>query len=118
MPMSITNTAASGVAYGDIRVGEGHTIHQIKLDVSDLYTEADANGSLPPGFGIAANGTKAHESGTTVCLIGPEPVHIGTVTSTVDVFGNAIFGGGVNGDMITDNVGAALAAAPANIVVF
>lgn len=117
MPMNVTNTAAAGVNYGDIRVGEGHTIHQIKLDVSDLYDDTDAGGYLPPGLGIAAAGTLAHVSGTTVCLVGPEPVYIGKVTSTVDVFGNAIFAGGVNGDMIADNVGAALAAAPANIVV-
>ena len=118
MPLAIATTAAAGDAYTDVRVGEGHTIHQTKLDVSALYTSADANGSLPPGFGISATGTSAHTSGTTVCLIGPEPVHVGTVTSTVDVFGNAIFAGGVNGDAIADNCGAALASAPANIIVF
>jgi hypothetical protein len=117
MPMRVTATAAAGVAYGDIRVGEGHTIHQILLDVSDLYDNTDAGGYLPPGLGIAANGTLAHESGTTVALLGPEPVWIGKVTSTVDVYANAIFAGGVNGDMIADNCGAALAAAPANIIV-
>lgn len=118
MPMRVAQTAALGTSYSDIRVGEGHTIHQQLLDVSDLYDDTDADGYLPVGFGIAANGTAAHSSGTTVCLIGPEPVYIGLVTSTVDVFGNAIFAGGVNGDAITDNCGAALAAAPANIIVF
>ena len=119
MPLSVTNTAApTGTAYADIRVGEGHTIHQTLLDVSDLYDNADAAGYLPPGLGITSTGTLAHTSGTTVCLIGPEPVYIGTITSLVDVFGNAIYAGGVNGDMIEDNVGSALAAAPANIVVF
>lgn len=120
MPMRVTNTAAAGTGYIDIRVGEGHTIHQRKLDVSDLYDDTDANGYLPPGLGIsgADPAVLAHESGTTVYLIGPEPVYIGTVTSTVDVFGNVIAAGGVNGDAIADNVGAALAAAPANIVVF
>jgi hypothetical protein len=118
--MSVTNTAALGLSYVDIRVGEGHTIHQRELDVSDLYDETDAQGYLPPGLGLtgANPATIAHESGTTVYLIGPEPVYIGTVTSTVDVFGNVIAAGGVNGDAIADNVGAALAAAPANIVVF
>lgn len=117
MPIRVTNTAAAGTSYVDIRVGEGHTIHQILLDVSDLFDDTDDAGYLPPGLGVTAAGTLAHESGTTVALIGPEPVYIGTVTSTTDVFGNAIFAGGVNGDAITDNVGAALAAAPANIVV-
>ena len=117
MPIRVTTTDG-GAAYVDIRVGEGHTIHHILLDVSNLYDDTDDNGYLPPGLGIAANGVLAHESGTTVALVGPEPVYIGTVTSTTDVFGNAIFAGGVNGDAIADNVGAALAAAPANIVVF
>ena len=117
MPMRVTPTAALGTSYIDIRIGEGHTIHQILLDVSDLYDDTDDQGYLPPGLGVTATGTLAHTSGTTVALIGPEPVYIGTVTSTVDVFGNAIFAGGVNGDAIADNVGAALAAAPANIIV-
>lgn len=118
MPMRVTATAALGLSYIDIRVGEGHTIHQTLLDVSDLYDDTDDQGYLPVGFGISATGTAAHASGTTVCLIGPEPVYIGLVTSTTDVFGNAIYAGGVNGDAITDNVGTALAAAPANIIVF
>jgi len=121
MPMRVTNTAApTGPTYIDIRVGEGHTIHQRKIDVSDLYDNADAAGYLPPGLGVTGTdpATLAHTSGTTVYLIGPEPVYIGTVTSTVDVFGNVIAAGGVNGDAIEDNVGSALAAAPANIVVF
>lgn len=107
--MRITQTAG-GVTYTDIRVGEGHGIHQLLLDVSNLYDETDDDGYLPVGFGVAANGTKAHASGNTVGMIGPEAVYIGTVTSTVDVFGNVIMTGVVNGDMITDNVGTAYGA--------
>jgi hypothetical protein len=119
MPMRVTTTDG-GLSYIDIRVGEGHTIHQRLLDVSNLYDDTDADGYLPPGLGLTGTNpaTLAHASGTTVYLIGPEPVYIGKVTSTVDVFGNVIAAGGVNGDAIADNVGTALAAAPANIIVF
>ena len=108
MPIRFESTAG-GTGYGDIRVGECQ-IHQRLLDVSDLYDDTDAEGYLPPGFGISSTGTAAHEAGTAVAVIGPEPVKIGTAADGDDVFGNTIEAGVLNGDMIADNVGAALAA--------
>lgn len=114
MPISFERTAG-GTGYADIRVGEGHGIHQIKLDVAALAGEADADGYLPPGLGIADNGAPAHAAATTaVGVIGPEAVKLGDS----DHFGNAIFTGVVNGDMIADNVGTAIASTlPAPLVV-
>ena len=116
MPMRFTTTAG-GTGYADIRVGEGHGIHQVLLDVSAWTDHIDADGMLPPGLGVAADGTPAHEAETTaVCVVGPEPVHVVSAASA-DVFGNAIYSGVLNGDMIADNTGAALGATlPAAIV--
>lgn len=108
MPMKSERTAG-GTGYGDIRVGEVQ-VHQRKLDVSDLYDDTDDEGYLPPGTGISSTGTLAHGSGTAVAVIGPEPVYIGTASDGDDVFGNTIEAGVLNGDMIADNVGTALAA--------
>ena len=115
MPMRFESTAG-GTGYGDIRVGEVQ-VHQVKLDVSDLYDDTDDDGFLPPGTGISATGTLAHASGTAVAVIGPEPVKIGTAADGDDVFGNAIFAGVLNGDMIADNVGSALAATLPKLIV-
>lgn len=115
MPIRFERTAAPGVAYIDIRVGGQHTIHQIKLNATALAASRDADGNLPPGLGIAANGTLAHTSGTAVCVIGPDAVRLGSV----DIFASAIFSGGLNGDAIADNVGSALAATlPASMTLF
>lgn len=108
MPMRITNTAAAGPSYADIRVGTGHGIHQTLLDVSGLGAFIDADGYLPPGLAVTSAGVPAHAAGTVYAIVGPEPVYVGS-TSGSDVFGNAIFSGVLNGDMIEDNVGTALA---------
>lgn len=103
MPISFESTAG-GTGYVDIRVGEGHGIHQVLIDVSAVAASADADGYLPPGLGIAADGTVAHAAATTaVCIIGPEPVKVGSA----DHFGNAIFSGVLNRDAIEDNIGSA-----------
>lgn len=107
MPMRV-NTTAGGTGYADIRVGGGHTIHQALLDVSTLGSFIDADGYLPPGLAVTSVGGPAHASGTVYAVVGPEPVYVGS-TSAADVFGNAIFDGVLNGDMIADNVGSALA---------
>ncbi len=107
MPISVTSSAAPGAGYVDVRVGVGHGIHQVLIDVSAVAASADADGYLPPGLGIAADGTVAHAAATTAtCVIGPEAVKVGAV----DHFGNAIFSGVLNRDAIEDNVGSAQAA--------
>lgn len=106
MPISVESTAG-GTGYVDVRVGEGHGIHQVLIDVSVIGASADADGYLPPGLGIAANGSAAHLTATTaVCVIGPEPVKVGAV----DHFGNAIFSGVLSRDALEDNVGSVQAA--------
>lgn len=106
MPMGVTNTAAAGVAYADIRVGECQ-VHQVKLDVSGLTDADDANGSLPVGLPITTAGIPV-ASGTDVIagLVGPEPVKLGAA----DHFGNIFISGSFNRDMIEDNLGRALSA--------
>jgi hypothetical protein len=106
MPIGVTNTAAAGFAYSDIRVGECQ-VHQGKIDVSALTGVDDANNSLPVGLPILASGAPV-TAGTDVVfgLIGPEPVKLGAA----DHFGNVIISGSVNRDAIEDNLGRALTA--------
>lgn len=105
MPISVTTTAApSGPSYADIRVGECQ-VHQCLIDVSTLTSVDDADGYLPVGLPIRANGNPV--TGTTDVvfgLIGPEPVKL----EAVDHFGNVFISGTFNKDMIEDNLGRAL----------
>lgn len=104
--ISRTTTAAGGTAYGDIRVGECQ-VHQGLLDATTLAASRDANGSLPVGLPVKADGTPITGVGqATFGLVGPEAVKLGDV----DVFGNVIISGNVNRDMIEDNLGRALTA--------
>lgn len=104
MPISF-ETTDGGTGYADIRVGRV-TVHQRRLDAAALAGERDADGYLPPGLGITAAGAPAHDAATTaVAVIGPEAVKLGDA----DIFGNTIEAGVLNGDMIADNVGRALA---------
>lgn len=101
MPMSVTNTAARGTAYSDIRIGECQ-VHQVKLDVSTLTGVDDADGVLPVGLPIGDGGIPV--AGTTdivVGVIGPEPVKLGAA----DHFGNVIISGNLNYQAIVDNLG-------------
>ena len=95
MPIRVTTTAAAGVAYGDIRVGECQ-VHQVLLDVSTLV-----------GLPIRVDGTPVSGAGQ-VCfgLIGPEAVKLGAA----DHFGNCYISGSFNKDMIEDNLGRSLTA--------
>ncbi len=104
MPISVTNTAAPGVSYADIRVGECQ-VHQCLIDVSTLTGVDDADGYLPVGLPIRANGNPV--TGTTDVifgLIGPEPVKL----QAADHFGNVFISGSFNKDMIEDNLGRSL----------
>lgn len=105
MPMG-SSTTPGGTAYGDIRVGEGHTIHQGLLDAAGLAASRDADGYLPPGLPVLATGLPV-TAGTALGYIGPEAVKLGSVNT----FGNIIMGGGLNRDMIEDNLGRVLSAA-------
>lgn len=107
MPMSVTNTAAAGTAYVDIRVGEGHGIHQTLLDVSALTGVDDTSGSLPPGLPILVSGAPVSAGAQTAFgLIGPEPVKL----AAADHFGNVMLSGVFNRDAIEDNLGRSLSA--------
>lgn len=105
MPISITSTAG-GLGYVDIRVGDGHGIHQGLLDVSTLTSADDAEGYLPPGLPISATGDPVGSSEDAYGIIGPEPVKMGSA----DHFGNMIFTGTLNRNAIEDNLGRALSA--------
>lgn len=104
MPISVTNVAAAGVAYSDIRVGECQ-VHQCLIDVSTLTGVDDANNSLPVGLPILATGAPV-TGGTDVIfgLVGPEPVKL----QAADHFGNVFISGSFNKDAIEDNLGRAL----------
>ena len=106
MPISVTNVAAAGVAYADIRVGECQ-VHQCLIDVSTLTGVDDANNSLPVGLPILVTGAPV-TAGTDVVfgLVGPEPIKL----QAADHFGNVFISGSFNKDMIEDNLGRALSA--------
>lgn len=107
MPISV-ETTAGGTGYVDIRVGEGHGIHQALLDVAALA--ADADGYYPPGQPILASGAPVTQGVDTAevahAVIGPEPVKEGAANH----FGNVILDGTLNRDAIEDNLGRALTA--------
>lgn len=113
MPISFSTTAG-GTGYQKVLVYPADaTVHQRLLNAAALAGSRDADGNLPPGLGISATGGRAHAGavGTTpaevaVAVIGPEPVKLGSV----NIFGNTIEAGVLNGDAIRDNVGAALGA--------
>lgn len=105
MPISVTSTAG-GVSYGDIRIGEGHWIHQLLINAANVAGARDADGYLPPGLPLKADGTLVAGAQATFCLLGPEAVKVGSV----NVFANVILGGAVNRDMIEDNLGRVLSA--------
>lgn len=104
MPINFTSTAG-GVGFVDIRVGVGHAIHQVKLDVSAIT--ADADGYIQPGLPLQADGSPI--SGTSQVakyVVGPEPV----LEGAADHFGNAFLDGALNQDAIEDNLGRVLSA--------
>ena len=107
MPIS-ASTTSGGTSYVDIRVGEGHAIHQATLDVSGLT--ADADGYVPPGQPILASGAPVTQGADTAEIahgvVGPEAVKEGDA----DHFGNVILTGALNQDAIEDNLGRALTA--------
>lgn len=108
MPITVTNTAGTGPAYINIRVGDAHNIHQLKLDVSGLTANDDADGYLPPGLPLLATGLPVSAPAqTAVAVVGPEAVKL---SATDDHFGNVILDGVLNQDAIEDNLGRVLSA--------
>lgn len=109
MPISI-ETTAGGTGYADIRVGEVQ-VHQLVLNAANLAGSRDADGYLPVGFPIKADGTAVAATQTTYAFVGPEAVKLGAANS----FGNIILAGVLYRDMIEDNLGRALTADEANV---
>lgn len=109
MPISVDRTAGD-TGFVDIRVGDGHGIHQQIIDVA-TQTATDVNGYLPPGVPLQASGvpvTNTATVGTQVVagVVGPESVKLGAANH----FGNAILTGVLNRDAIEDNLGRVLSA--------
>ena len=98
-------TTAGGTGYADFRVGDVQQ-HQALLAAAGLAASRDSDGNLPPGLPVNAAGSPV-TAGDAYAIVGPEAVALGDV----DVFGNAIFAGVLNRDMIEDNLGRALTAA-------
>jgi hypothetical protein len=112
MPIKVRTTAGA-TAYGDIRAGAYNNVRQLKLDISNLFAAVDAQGYLPVGLPIEADGTTVDaDLGTLVGggLLGPEAVGPFPADTEADVFANVITSGQVNQDMIEDNLGRALTA--------
>lgn len=101
-----TTVQAGGVSYADIRFGEGHSIHQGLLDAAALAASRDADGHLPPGLPVKADGTIV-AAGDAYGIVGPGPAKLGAVNT----FGGMLFSGGLNRDMIEANLGRVLSAA-------
>jgi hypothetical protein len=113
MPIRVNRRDDGGESYIDVRVGEGHTIHQVLLNVEALQGAKDSLGFLPPGLPIKQNGTPVGTDEQTFALIGPEPIEIG---ETGDIFANAIYSGGINRKAVEDNLDRTLTAAEQNTV--
>lgn len=105
MPIQFTSTAG-GTGYIDIRVGDGHGIHQGLVDVSEVTGVDDADGYLPIGLPLTAAGDPVGAAEDAYGVVGPEPVKVGTA----DHFANMIFTGVLNRDAIEDNLGRSLTA--------
>ena len=99
-------TTAGGTSYADIRVGEGHSIHEGLLNATTLAASRDADGFLPPGLPVNAAGGPV-TTGTAFGIIGPEPVKLGAA----NIFGNVIRSNGINRDMCEANLGRVWSAA-------
>ena len=107
MPIEVTKTTG-GIGYIEIRLDpKGCETHQAKMDVSELGGVDDADGYLPPGLPLQADGSPVDASSqTAVYVVGPEPVKVGAV----DHFGNVILNGILVRDAIEDNLGRVLSA--------
>lgn len=99
-------TTAGGQSYIDIRVGEGHGIHQGLIDVSEVGSVDDAEGYLPPGLPLTAAGDPVGAGEDAYGIVGPEAVKVGAA----DHYGNMIMTGVLNRDAIEDNLGRVLSA--------
>jgi hypothetical protein len=107
MPIGVTVTAG-GTGYIEIRLDpKGCETHQTKFDVSELGGVDDADGYLPPGLPLQADGSPVDDAAQTATyVVGPEAVKLGTA----DHFGNVILNGFLVRDAIEDNLGRVLSA--------
>jgi hypothetical protein len=107
MPITVTSTAG-GIGYIEIRLDpKGCETHQAIYDVSTLGAHDDANGYLPPGLPLKADGSPVSGAGQTAAyVVGPEAVKMGAA----DHFANVILNGFLVRDAIEDNLGRVLSA--------
>lgn len=112
MPLSFTTTQNPGSSYVDIRVGEGHGIHQMQLAAA---LTADADGLIPVGTPVDNTGAAvpATAGSKAFAFVGPEPVKKNAAGVTP---GNVILTGVLNRDAIEDNLGRVLTATEADVV--
>jgi hypothetical protein len=99
-------TTAGGTGYIEVRMDPNRCeVHQLKIDVSEHSASDDADGMLPVGLPLQANGSPVTGASQTVKgVLGPRPLKLGMA----DFFGNAIFSGTLVQDAIEDNLGRAL----------
>lgn len=109
MPMRFKTTENPGSSYVDIRVGEGHGIHQLQLDAA---LTADDDGYIPAGTPVKADGTAVAATQSTYAFVGPESVKKNDAGATP---GNIILTGVLNRDAIEDNLGRVLTAEEATV---
>jgi len=115
MPISITNTAATGT-YASPFVGSKSGPMHVQVDVSALTTrEVDARGYLKPGVVLTSAGLLPGVSNTAVVGVVPEAVKIadsntGLGSITADPFVVIYTIGMVNRDVIEDNLESAMSA--------
>jgi hypothetical protein len=110
-PMNVSNKAAKGTTYADIRIGECQ-VHQISIPNPDLFP-VDMNNAIPVGLPVKADGSPIiAPGGVAFGLIGPESVPAMNATSggAHAQFANCFISGTFNLDMIEDNLGRALTA--------
>lgn len=108
MPITVTAPTGGGTGYIEIRLDpKGCETHQLKFDVSELTGNKDADGYLPPGLPMQADGSPVDgASQTAAYVVGPEALKLGTA----DHFGNVILNGILVKDAIEDNLGRVLSA--------
>lgn len=102
-----TVTTNAGTSYADIRVGDGHGIHQGLADASLAAASRDADLNLPPGLPLLATGGPVTTTGQSIYgIVGPEATKLGATNRYV----NMIMTGILNRDMIESNLGRVLSA--------
>ena len=102
-----TVTTNTGSSYADIRVGDGHGIHQGLADATLAAASRDADNNLPPGLPLLSTGGPVSGAAQSAYgIVGPEKAYLGSSNRYV----NVIMTGPLNRDMIEANLGRVLSA--------